>query len=88
MTNKTISCLQSQIKVNKEAITYLHSWEKELMQIITDSEKCGDIAYEFEITKDLRKVKKQIKMMTRNQKALKKLLAREICSYQVGYACR
>ena len=68
MTN-TISCLQSQIALNRSVI---ESLEGELALWNPSEEES------FYTLKEFKRFKKQIAQYARNQKALKKLLAREI----------
>ena len=68
MTN-TISCLQSQIALNRSVIEF---FEDEMCQWHPDSSiSCYTL-------KEFKRMEKKVAQYARNQKALKKLLAREI----------
>ena len=68
MTN-TISCLQSQIALNRSTITF---FEEEMSRWSSDSSISG---YTL---KELKRMERRVAQYTKNQKVLKKLLAREI----------
>ena len=70
-----IKALQSQIRLNKEEITIVHNLEGECNLERLAAEHDGNIKYEYACVTDLRKIKGHIKILTRNQKTLKMLLA-------------
>ena len=67
--------LQSQIRLNKDEITIVHNLEGECNLERLAAEHDGNTKYEYACVIDLRKIKKHIKILTRNQKVLKELLS-------------